>query len=411
MLNRKILVVDDLERPRRALANELVDAGFDVLEAGDGAEAWEQFRSHRPAAVVTDMVMPRSDGIDLLGRIRSQSDIPVILFTSRATVESAAEAFKTGADDYVVSDEASAANIIDALSRAMAGRSTQAAGDELMHRIAGTAPAFVRIRERIAGLAPLRHPVLVCGEPGTGRDTAIGCVHDFGSSGHGSLVRVGFAEAEGKMTVPDCSAIYLDGIERFPDRAQSFWTKYIEDCDSRGFVGSPRILASSSNPSVVLATASQLDQQLRDRMLRYAIELPALRNVRDDIGDIAAALVDRLCDKVGRTVRLSPAAKDYLGTQSWPGNIRQLEQVLERSIAFTRGRQIRRDTVHDVLIEREETLDTIREQHSQLERDSLLAAIRESGGNISRAAEILGRSRGSVYRLIEKHEIPLRRRR
>ena len=84
---------------------------------------------------------------------------------------------------------------------------------------------------------------------------------------------------------------------------------------------------------------------------------------------------------------------------------------LERCIAFTRGRQIRRETVRDVLAEVEESLDSIREHHATLEREALMRAIRETGGNITRAAEALGRSRGAVYRLIDKHNIPLRRRR
>ena len=410
MLNRKILVVDDLERARRALAHELTDAGFDVIEAADGVEAWEQFRTHRPDAVVTDMVMPESDGMDLLGRIRTQSDVPVIMFTSRGSIQSAAEAFKTGADDFIASDEITSEELVETITRAIDGHRRERAGDSLLGRIAGSSSSLSRIRDRIAGLAPLRHPVLVCGEAGSGRDTAVDCLHAFGASGQGSLIRVPFNEAEKKMSVPNCSAIYLDGIERFPERAQSFWTRYIEDCEARAFEGSPRILASSSDPASALSDGDQLDQLLRDRMLRYAIELPPLRSVRDDVGEIADALVARLCEKVGRQVKLSPAARDYLPQQPWPGNVRQLELMLERSVAFTRGRQIRRDTVHDVLTEGEETLDSIREQHIQLERDTLLHAIRDAGGNVSQAAEALGKSRGAIYRLIEKHDIPLRRR-
>jgi DNA-binding NtrC family response regulator len=213
------------------------------------------------------------------------------------------------------------------------------------------------------------------------------------------------------MTIPDCSAIYLDEIEAFPARAQSFWARYVADCEKRDFLGSPRIFASSANPSSALAATEQIVQLLRDRMLRYAIELPPLRAIPDDIGAIAESLVELGCERVGRRVRLSPAAREFLTAQQWPGNTAQLEQVLERSIAFTRGRQVRRETVQDVLAEVEESLDSIREHRAVLERDALMRAIRETGGNITRAADRLGKSRGAVYRLIEKHHIPLRRRR
>lgn len=406
----KVLVVDDLERARRALASELTDAGFDVVEAEDGIDAWEQFRVHRPDAVVTDMVMPNSDGIDLLGRIRSQSDVPVILFTARGSIQTAALAFKGGADDFVASDEVEIDDLVSAVRQAISDRSQPRAGDGLADRILGDEQATQRLRERVAGLAPLRHPVLVSGERGTGRDLVVTALHEVGSSGQGSLVRVPADQAEARMTIPDCSAIYLDGIEQFTPRAQSFWKRYLSDCEKRSFEGSPRILAATTTPSAGLVRGDELDDQLRLYMLRYAIELPPLRAVPGDIATIADALVERGCERVGRRVKLSPAARDFLARQRWPGNGAQLEQVLERSIAFTRGRQIRRQTAQDVLAEFEESLDSIREHHAVLERDALMRTIRETGGNITRTAEALGKSRGAVYRLIEKHDIPLRKR-
>lgn len=405
----KVLVVDDLERARRALATELSDAGFEVVEAEDGLNAWEQFRLHRPDVVVTDMVMPHSDGLDLLGRIRSQSDVPVILFTARGSIQTAARAFKGGADDFVASDEVEIDDLVQTVRRAIAGRSAPRQGDDLADRIVGGSAAIQRLRERIGGLAPLRHPVLVCGELGSGRDLAITALHELGASGHGTLVRIPAEHAAASMSIPDCSAIYLDGIEAFPKHAQSFWTRYLEDCEKRAFQGSPRILASSARPTVSLTSTAQIDQLLLDRMLRYAIELPPLRSIPEDISAIADSLVERGCERVGRRVKLSPAARDFLAQQRWPGNARQLEQLLERSIAFTRGRLVRRETVQDVLAELAESLDSIREHHSVLERESLIRAIRESGGNVTRTAETLGKSRGAVYRLIQKHDIPLRR--
>jgi len=405
----KVLVVDDLERARRALATELSDAGFEVFEAEDGLNAWDQFRLHRPDVVVTDMVMPHSDGLDLLGRIRSQSDVPVIVFTARGSIQTAAMAFKGGADDFVASNEVEIDDLVQTVGRAIANRAVPRQGDDLADRIVGQSPAIQRLRERIGGLAPLRHPVLLCGEIGTGRDLAITALHELGASGHGTLVRISSEHASARLSIPDCSAIYLDGIEAFPKHAQSFWTRYVEDCETRGFHGSPRILASSARPTASLARTTPVDQLLLDRMLRYAIELPPLRSIPEDISAIADSLVERGCERVGRRVTLSPAARRFLMRQRWPGNAGQLEQLLERSIAFTRGRLVRRKTVQDVLAELAESLDSIREHHSVLERESLIRAIHEAGGNITRTAETLGKSRGAVYRLIQKHDIPLRR--
>lgn len=406
----KVLVVDDLEQPRIALANELCDAGFEVYQAADGSDAWDQFRLHQPDVVVTDVLMPRSNGIDLLGRIRSQSDVPVILFTARGSVQTAALAFKTGADEFLASDEVGVDDLVETIARALRGSSARNSNLAFDDLVLGQSRAMYRVRERASGLASLNSPVLVYGESGTGRDNAVCALHELGSTAGGTLVRIGADEAEGKMRIPDCRALYLDGVERFPRHAQAFWSKWVVEREANGFDRGPRIFASASDPSAALAESGQIDPELRVVLFRYVVELPPLRTIPEDIPEIADALVVKLCEKVGRKVTLSEAARNFLPQQRWPGNIAQLEQLLERCIAFSRGRQIRKGVVQEVHTELEESLASIREHHVLLERDALVRTIRETGGNITRTAEILGKSRGSIYRLIEKHGIPLQRR-
>lgn len=112
---------------------------------------------------------------------------------------------------------------------------------------------------------------------------------------------------------------------------------------------------------------------------------------------------------MGRSIRLSPAASAYLAEQRWPGNVSQLRRVLERAVSYSRGRQIRKEVVAECFADLAETLDTIRERGSILEREELLHALEQSRGNISRTAEMLNRSRAAVYRLIQKHGIALHR--
>ncbi|GAG14000.1 unnamed protein product, partial [marine sediment metagenome] len=185
-----VLVVDDRARPRRALATELEDAGFAVVQAADGAEAWEQFRHHSPDVVITDMVMPRSDGLDLLSQIRSCSDVPVILFTARGSVESAATAFKAGADDFVSSPDVEVEGLVALVERAISGASPSLELGDLEQRLVGRSRAILRLREQISGLAPLRTPVLVSGEPGTGRDTVVRALHELGATADSELLEI-----------------------------------------------------------------------------------------------------------------------------------------------------------------------------------------------------------------------------
>ncbi len=405
-----ILVVDDRARARRALANELEDAGFAVIEAGDGEEAWERFLGDAPDAVITDMVMPRSDGLELLSRIRSRSDVPVILFTARGSVESTAAAFKRGADDFISSPDMSVESLVDTISRAVRGRRPSSDASQLEGRFAGSSKPMHRLLGRIAGLAPLRTPVLVRGEPGSGRDTVVRAIHETGSTAEFDLTYLDPRSFTPGDPLPRSGAVYLDGIERFSGPAQSYWSEQVAAAEQRGFADGPRIFASTPDGLGHTDMETLVYQELRDVLSRFTLELPPLRSIQDDIPPIADALVSRIGAQMGRKIRLSPSARDFLATQRWPGNVRQLEQVLERAVAFSRGRQIRREVVKDVLADMEESLATIREQHSALERDALLRAIRDTGGNITQTAEILDKSRSAIYRLIEKHGIALNRR-
>jgi DNA-binding NtrC family response regulator len=406
-----VLVVDDRERPRQALATELEDAGFDVVQASDGAQAWEIFRRSEPDAVVTDMVMPQSDGLELLGRIRSRSDVPVILFTAHGTVQAATTAFKRGADDFVSSPDVEIEDLVSIVTRAVAGAHDHEPASELERRLAGRSRAMQKLRERIAGLAPLRTPVLVAGEPGSGRDTVVTAIHELGATAGGELLRIDAASFSPGAGVRPAAAVYLDGIERLSPSGQAYWATAVARAEQRGFRDPPRILASTADPFTSRLREGDTFQELRGLLLRFALELPPMRVIGDDVAVVAQALVARLGAAVGRQVRLSPAARDFVATRRWPGNVRQLEKVMERAITFTRGRQIRRGLIEELLDESEESLASIRARRLSLERESLLRALQETGGNVSHAAERLGKSRPAVYRLIAKHGIPLARER
>lgn len=404
-----VLVVDDQLRARRLLVTELREAGFEVCEAGNGAEGWEEFVRRRPDVVITDMVMPRADGLELLRQIRAQSETPVIVFTGYGTPQSAASAFKAGADDFVCSPDVDIDDLVALVADAISGTAPAEARPDIAGRFAGKSRAIARVRERLSGLAPLETPVLLAGEPGTGRDTAARILHDFGATAGKELVRLDPRAPllERRPAPPD--AVYLDGVDRFPLEAQAGWARHIAASELEGFRRRPRVFASTAVPLPALSHAEDFARGVGRTLLRFAIELPALRDVLEDLQEIAALQVARIGASVGRRIRLSPAALCFLAEQRWPGNVAQLVQVLERAISFSRGRQIRRDVVAGVYADLEESLAGIRARGAARERDALLRALQKTGGNITRTAEELSKSRPAVYRLIEKHGIPLRR--
>jgi DNA-binding NtrC family response regulator len=404
-----VLVADDQPRARQALANELRDAGFDVCEADSGTEAWERFRGRRPDVVITDLVMPRSDGLDLLSRIREVSEVPVILFTAHGTPQAAAAAFKGGADEFICSPDVEIDELVGLVANAVSRTGATPAHPDLESRLVGESRAISRTRERLSGLAPLRTPVLIAGEAGSGRDTAARALHELGSSAGDELVRVDPRAPRLATNRAIPAAVYIDGIEALDAEGQAYWQKLIDEREQEAFRPRPRILASTSLPLATLGADERFARGVGRILLRFALELPPLADRAADVPQIAAALVERIGRSVGRQVRLSPAARAYLAEQRWPGNLVQLERVLERAVTYSRARQIRRETVADVFEELSESLDAIRQRGSLRERQELLHALEVSRGNISRTAEMLDRSRAAVYRLIEKHGIPLNR--
>ena len=404
-----VLVVDDKEAPRRALAYELIDAGFDVLEAPDGVKGWESFHRNRPALVVTDLVMPRSDGLELLRRIREHSEAPVIMFTAYGTVESAVSALKGGADEFLTSEELDIAELVDMVRRALERSGQPLESPALEARLVGTSEGMRRLRSRVAALAPLSTPVLVTGEPGSGRSAVVSALHELGATSGHPLVQADARSMTGREPLPDRGAVHLIDAERLPAEAQAHWAERL----GRNPLGrsAVRLLASSTKRFEARVATGHLDRRLGQMLLRFHIQVPPLRERAEDIPLLASGLVTKLSEELGRRrVRLSRSALEFLAEQHWPGNLEELERVLERAVAFSHGQVIRFETVSEILSEIEESVASIRDMSAAEEREALLAALRRTGGNVTQTAELLERSRPAVYRLMEKHGIPLLRR-
>jgi len=401
-----VLVVDDHAAPRHALTAELEDEGFGVVQAADGVEGWDRFCRHRPDVVVADLVMPRASGHELLQRIRRQSDVPVILFTAHGTMELAVAAFKSGADDFISSCETSIEDIVHRVGAAAGGGRSTSKLPELETRVVGASAEIQRVRSRMAGLAPLPNSVLVLGERGTGRTTVIRALHELGSSAGGELETIDCARFQVARGLPECSAVYLDGIEALPPDAQSFWADRLSAFEEEQFRDVPRVFASG-HPIFQVSARLPFDERLRAILSRFSLELPPLRDRPEDVAEIADCLVRDLAARMNRKTELSEPARAYLANQVWPGNIVQMQTLLERAVAFCRERQIRSDLLRELMGDFEESLEAIRKHHSIREREDLIDVLEATGGNVTRAAERLGRSRGAIYRLIDKHGIPL----
>jgi CheY-like chemotaxis protein len=241
---------------RRALSAELEDAGFEVIEAEDGSRGWSRFCARTPDLVITDMVMPNSDGIELLTRIRARSRVPVVVFTAHGSIDAAVTAFKRGADEFVASSDVEVEELVGLASRLLDGATPADLSSRIAERILGESPAIQRVRERIAGLATLAEPVSICGEPGTGRDTVARALHELGATRGGEFLRVDSSGRTATGRLPEPATVYLDSLDSFSLDAQRYW---FERLSAAGRIESPqlRVLASASRPIGSFASRSR----------------------------------------------------------------------------------------------------------------------------------------------------------
>jgi len=283
---------------------------------------------------------------------------------------------------------------------------TPAIRQALASRLVGRSHPVRCLRQRIEGMASLWIPVLLRGEPGSGRSTVAELLHAFGPTAEGELVAIDTAAFVPEARLPGVATVHLEGVEKLPRRTQGWWLERLRA--SGPGAGGLRWIASTGDLRSIRDAAPDFEPELERILARFAIRVPPLRERSADLPLLVADLCARIGRAVGREgVRLSPQAVELLAHCLWPGNVRELEDVIGRAIVFSPAPVIGRALVEDVLAERGESVGGIRADHALRERERLLAELRSSGGNVARTAEVLGKSRPAVYRLIAHYGIPL----
>jgi DNA-binding NtrC family response regulator len=271
----------------------------------------------------------------------------------------------------------------------------------------GSSAALRRLRSQLLGLAGLPFPVLFAGESGSGRRRAAQALHAIGPYPDASLVELDAREPLPREALPARGAVILAQIEQLPPDAQDYWSRI-----ARGRALGPRLLATASTSFPERAAEADFDPMLAAALLRFAVFVPPLRRRRGDVPELARHFAAGIARELGRPAQgLAESAVEALRAAHWYGNVAELRRVVERAFAFSNGDEIGGDDVQAVLGEVRPSVAVLRERHRVEERDALLRALGEHGGNIARAAQALGRSRAALYRLAEKHGIALQHRR
>jgi len=446
----RILVVDDEPEMADTVCQILRRAGHEPLMETSARRALELALSERPDLVVTDLRMPEMSGLALIESLKSRGYAPpIVVLTGYASVESAVEAMRKGATDYLpkpfVSEE-----LVLRIERGLAWGRMAEENRFLRERIEAAAPqgamvgesaALAEVQRLLAKVAPTDTRVLIVGESGTGKELVARTLHrrsgrrdkpffavNCGALAEGLLESELFGHERGAFTgaiatkkgffeVADGGTLFLDEVSETSPGFQANLLRVVQQGEymrvggTRPMRTDVRILSSTNRDPKRAIAEGRLRDDLYYRLAVVQIQLPALRERSGDIPLLAAHFVELYSAHIKKKVAgISPEALGALERYSWPGNIRELENVIERAIIMAEeGRPIGLDDLPDDLLEdappeasaAAEPMQELREA----EKDILLRALRECNGNRSLAARRLGIGRRTLYDKLARHGI------
>ncbi len=380
-----VLVVDDKEMMRDSLSLALSRGGHKAVTTGDPGEAVALVRQHRPACVITDLKMPKMDGIELLQKIRAeQPDLPVVLMTAFATIGTAVQAMRLGAFDYVQKPFESE-EILIVVEKAVEHQKLvsenaafRANADALPPKVlVGDGPGMSEVRERIRQVAASSSAtVLISGESGTGKENVAQVIHVQSARAARPMVCLNCAalpsnllESElfghekgaftgadklrkGRFELADASTLLLDEISEIDMGIQA---KLLRVLQERAFERVGGSITQQVDVRVIATTNRNLQEWVRNGKFRedlyyrlnvVPIHLPPLRERLEDVPALCEHFLGRIAARDGRGKRsFEPRALDILQRYHWPGNVRELENICERSIVLETGDTIRATTI------------------------------------------------------------------
>jgi DNA-binding NtrC family response regulator len=450
MSRKSALVVDDDASLRRVTQMQLEEAGYEVFTAADAAAALEVMEASVPPLVIADIKMPGASGIDLLRELRSSyPETTVILITAFGTVQTAVEAMKAGAYDYITKpidyDE-----LLLVLDRALERRdlldevqNLRAALDEKFNfeNIIGRSKPLVRVLNMAARVARTDSVVLLCGETGTGKELLARAIHHnsrrkdrpfvvincgaipkdlleselFGYT-KGSFTGA-IAHKRGRVEIADGGTLLLDEIGELPLELQVKLLRLIQqgEIEKLGSTGSMRvdvrIIAATNRNLKAMVEDGAFREDLYYRLAVIPLDLPPLRERPEDIADLAQYLFLHLKQKHGRAeLRLPASLLPFFRGYDWPGNVRELENVIERLVVLTAGNEITLEDLPECLRREKAVVDALRLDLPAdglslegVEKELIVRALRKFSWNQTQAAQYLDISRRTLIYRMEKY--------
>ncbi len=438
----RLLVVDDELHVRESLTHWFAEDGYDVEAAGSGAEALTLLGRHSYDVIVSDIKMPKMDGLELLSRVRKKdTDVAIILVTAYASVDTAVHALKEGAYDYLVKpfDPEELSRIVAKACEKVALTKENASLKSRLQRsgpkiVTGESPEMGKVMELAEMVAPTDTSVLIRGESGTGKELIARLIHTRSQRAFGTIVAVNcgalsdsLLESElfghekgaftgatsrrkGKIELADGGTLFLDEIGEISTKVQVELLRALEDKKITRLGGTQEIPV---NFRLICATNRDLEKAVRDGDFRddlffrinvFALTIPPLRDRPEDILPIAEHFLERYAGAMGRQARgFSAEVQALLVRYPWPGNVRELANAIERALVVCRGTEIERE--HLPIVGAGEVVADSDQSLSALEEKHIRRLLKQHGFNVTHAAKALGIDRVTLYNKMRKFGI------
>lgn len=451
----KILIVDDEQSYRQLLTLVFQEEGHSVRTGMNGRQALELIAEEPADIIISDVKMPDMDGIQLLRSLReTQPQIGVVLMTAFASVDTARDAFKLGADDFIQKpfdveelklivrktlekQELIAEN--EAFKRAQRDRGS-------IGNIIGNSGKMQAIFQMIETVAEVQSTVLVNGESGTGKELVARAIHDMSPRAEKPFISINcgaftetlleselFGYVKGSFTGANTNrkglfeaanggTIFLDEIGEMSPAMQVKLLRVLQERRVRP-VGAheesavdARVIAATNRDLKQMTGEGTFREDLFYRISVIPIDLPPLRERREDIPELVDHFVRKFCEQSGKQLSISPRTVQYLEDYAWHGNVRELEHTIERAVALERSGEIQPEQLPAHITNYDpRRLENDFELPDQglnlvnhienLEKTYVVEALRKTGGNQTRAAELLQMPVRSLRHLLDKHSI------
>src|SRR3954471_10003958 len=459
----KLLIVDDEQGMRQLLSIVFGREGHAVRTAENGRRGLEALRAEPADLIVSDVKMPDMGGIELLRAARELlPEVAVVMMTAFATVDTAREAFKLGADDFITKpfdvDELKliVAKALERLKLKQEVETLKVEKDALIKEqrargslgnIIGPSERMQAVYQMIETVAEVQSTILVTGESGTGKELVARAIHDLSPRAERPFVSINcgaftetlleselFGYVKGSFTGANANrkglfeaanqgTIFLDEIGEMSPAMQVKLLRVLQEKKVRP-VGAheeteinTRVIAATNRDLSAMVKQGSFREDLFYRVSVIPIELPPLRERREDIPELVEHFVQKFCAQTGRPLGVSERSNELLELYSWPGNVRELEHTIERAVALERTDNIQPESLPQAVTNYNPATVAPRESGlpeeglnlvahlEHLEKTYLLEALRRTGGNQTRAAEVLHLSVRSLRHLLDKHSI------